>query len=344
MTGKSRKVAVTGATGLVGSHLTAELIGLGYTEIVLPVRNAARLSNLDKTLERMGVSASGVRLSVIETELTNPVELAEAFEGVDVVFNCAAAVALGTMDDEQLIRSNVDITAHVVDAALAAGVRKLVHVSSIAALGEASEGSPVIDETSLPESLSGLPAYYASKCLCEREVARGAACGLQTVTVNPALILGEGDWRSGSTAMIPYLTIGEPFYTDGVTAFVDVRDVARAMAALSECEQAAGERFILSSGNLTYREFLTIAARASGKRPPFIRAGRAALGLAWRGAWLWGKITGKQLLFTRDVAQVMVKKTYFSTEKIEKTINFEFTPIETTVDRIIKQYLSEKNG
>ncbi len=339
-----RKIAVTGATGLVGSHLVAELAGRGFRDITLTVRDASRIGRMTATLDREGVDHSGVRFNVVEVELTNPVELKAAFEGIDTVFNCAAAVSLGAMDEDRLIDGNVQIARHVVNACLDAGVGKLVHVSSIAALGEAPEGGGCIDETMAPESLADMSAYYAGKLLSEHEVMRGAACGLRAVVVNPALILGAGDWRSSSTAMVPLMAAGVPFYTDGGTGMVDVRDVARAMADLAERDEAVGERFIVCGANITYREFLTLAAGAAGKKPPHIRAGGFLLGTAWRGAWLIGKITGKTLLFTRDLAQVLQKKTCYSTEKLKNTINFEYTPIGRTIDRIVKQYLAEKNG
>ncbi|MDL2320549.1 NAD-dependent epimerase/dehydratase family protein [Alistipes sp. OttesenSCG-928-B03] len=340
---KKRSV-VTGATGLVGSHLVAELVRRGATDITLPVRDASRLDRLHRTLAREGVDASGVRLRVVETELTDPIALKEAFEGVDTVYNCAAAVSLGAMDETALIEGNIAIAKHVVNACLAAGVGKLVHVSSIAALGSAAEGEEYIDESRNPESLAAMPAYYAGKFLSENEVWRGVACGLRAVVVNPAVVLGAGDWRTGSTAMIPTMASGVPFYTDGVTAMVDVRDVARAMIDLGECAAAEGERFILAGQNIGYREFLTLAAQAAGKRPPRFKVGGALLGAAWRGARLWERITGSRLLFTRDVAQALMTQTFYTTDKIRRTIGFEFTPLALTIDRVVKQYLAERNG
>lgn len=338
------KIAVTGATGLVGSHLVAELVGRGCRDITLTVRDAARLGRMTATLDREGADYSGVRFNVVEVELTNPIELRAAFADVDMVFNCAAAVSLGAMDDDRLIDGNVQIARHVVNACIDAGVGKLVHVSSVAALGEAPEGGGCTDETMVPESLADMPSYYAGKLLSENEVMRGVACGLKAVVVNPALVLGAGDWHSGSTAMVPYMAKGVPFYTEGSTGMVDVRDVARAMADLADCEKAVGERFILCGANVSYNEFLTLSAHAAGRKPPRVRAGRFLLGMAWRGAWLWGKLTGTRLLFTRDLAQVLVKNTCYSTEKLENTLNFGFTPIGETIERIVKQYLAEKNG
>jgi nucleoside-diphosphate-sugar epimerase len=144
--------------------------------------------------------------------------------------------------------------------------------------------------------------------------------------------------------MVPLMAAGVPFYTDGSTGMVDVRDVVRAMADLADSEKAVGERFIVCGANISYREFLTLSAQAAGKKPPHIRAGCFLLGMAWRGAWLLGKLTGKTFLFTGDLAQVLQKRTCYNTEKLRNTIGFEFIPIGQTIDRIVKQYLAQKNG
>lgn len=340
----SKKIAVTGATGLVGSHLVAELLRQGYRDITLPVRNPQRLANLYKTLEREGVARTDANFKIVETELNNPVTLKACFCGIDTVFNCAAAVSLGAMDEHLLIDGNIEIAKHVVNAALECGVGRLVHVSSIAALGPAPEGKKYIDESTCVESLAGMSAYSTGKFLSENEIWRGSEIGLKATVVNPAVILGAGDWRSGSTALAPLMTLGIPFYTEGVTAMVDVRDVARAMIALANSDAAIGERYILSGGDISYREFLTLAALAAGRKPPRIKAGRFALGAAWRAAWLWGRLTGSKPLLNKELSRIVTNKTYHSTEKIKNTVNFEFTPLADTIDRIVKQYLTEKNG
>lgn len=340
---KGNKTAVTGATGLVGSHMVAELIRRGCTDITLPVRDTSRLAKLYDTLRREGVDRSGVRLNAIEAELTNPVETKEALDGVDLVFNCAAAVSLGAMDEWTLIDGNQRMARNVVNACLAHGVRRLVHVSSIATLGAPPEPGMPIDEGMVPSSLDGMSPYHIGKLLAENEAMRGAACGLTTVVVNPAVILGAGDWSTGSSAMIPALAAGVPFYTEGVTAIVDVRDVARAMADLAECDTATGERYILAGANISYRELLTLAAHSAGRRPPRIEAGSRMLGTAWRGAQAWGRISGTRPLFTSEIAAILLRKTRYSNEKIKNRLNFEFTPAENTIDRVIKQYIGEKS-
>lgn len=340
----TKKIAVTGSTGLVGSHLVAELLRQGHRDITLPLRNPGHLENLYKTLEREGIGREDAKLNIVETELNNPLTLKACFRGIDTVFNCAAAVSLGAMDEHLLIDGNIEIAKHVVNASLDCGVGRLMHVSSVAALGVPPEGVKYTDESMYVESLAGMSAYGAGKFLSENEVLRGSETGLSTTIVNPVVILGAGDWHSGSTALVPLMAAGVPFYTEGVTAMVDVKDVARAMVALAESDAAVGERFILSGGNISYREFLTLAASAAGKKPPRIKIGRFALGAACRAAWLWGGITGRKPLINRESTRILMHKTYYSAEKIKNTVNFEFTPLADTVGRIVKQYLTEKNG
>ena len=170
-----RRIAVTGATGMLGSHLVAELLRAGYTDITLPVRDAARIAVTEAALRRLGVHAPEGVLKIIETPLTDPVRLDEKVRDIDTVFNCAARIMSGDMTTEQLIANNVAIARSVTDWCLTTGVRKLIHVSSISALGNPTgPGLPVTEECD-PESVTDYAAYGQSKYYSEQEVRRGAA-------------------------------------------------------------------------------------------------------------------------------------------------------------------------
>ncbi|MDR2885715.1 MAG: NAD-dependent epimerase/dehydratase family protein, partial [Rikenellaceae bacterium] len=204
-----KRVAVTGSTGMLGSHLVAELLRRGYGDVVLPVRSLARLGALEATLrrerllsgapenecEKLGIPcgvASLPALHPVEVALNDPNGLREAFAGVDAVFHCAAAVSLGDDDAQELIETNVEMTEHVVDAAIACRVRRLVHTSSVAALGEARPGETLIDESCELENISGTAPYGVSKFFSENRASRGVLQGLEVVIVNPGIILGAG--------------------------------------------------------------------------------------------------------------------------------------------------------
>lgn len=332
------KIVITGATGLVGSHLTAELVRNGCRKLTLPVRSMRSLPKLYDTLNREGVAIDDVELETVETSLMNPVMLKRVFKGADMVFHCAAAVAIGGMDDKTLIDINAGITSHVVNAALECGIGKLIYVSSIATITASHEEGRCADELSVMDNFTGKSGYTVSKLLAEYEVKRGRIQGLKTIVVNPATILGAGDYKSGSSAVVPLLSRGLPFYTEGVTAFVDVKDVAKALVMLSVSEKAVGGEFILSAGNFSYRELMDTASRISGKRPPRYRLGRKVLSAASGTDKMIASITRRRQLMTKEMADILLRKYYYAGDKIKKTINFDYTSLEDTLRRLIMQY------
>ncbi len=340
----SKRIAITGSTGMLGSHLVAELLRRGYGDLVLPVRSLERLTALDATLRREGFSVEDKALRPIETGLNDPNGLREAFAGVDTVFHCAAVVSMQSGDAKELIETNVEMTEHVVDAAVACGVRRLVHTSSVAALGEAAPGHKFIDEHCELENLRGTSPYGISKFFSENRAWRGEEEGLQVVVVNPGIILGEGDWKGGgSTLIIPFAASGIPFYTTGVMGYVDVKDVARAEADLAQTPEAAGQRFILVGENLSYRELLSRVATLNGRRPPRMNAGKAVLKTAVTGEWLLAKLARRQPRLTGPAADSALRQSYYDGCKIRRFVpGFHYTPVGQTLDRVIKAYRSER--
>ncbi len=350
---KDERALVTGSTGMVGSHLVAELLRRGYGDIVLPVRSLERLDALAATLRREGFAELAEKIAAkdyegplhpAEVALNDPQGLREAFAGVGVAFHCAAVVSMTGDDAAGLIETNVEITEHVVDAAVACGVRRLVHTSSVAALGEVPEGEKFITESTDLENLAGTSPYGVSKFYAENRAWRGRTEGLEVVVVNPGIILGVGDWRSGgSTLIVPFAASGIPFYTTGVMGYVDVRDVARAEAGLADCDGADGQRFILVSENLSYKDLISRAAALAGKRPPKIRAGRLLIGAAWRGDRLRSKLTGRPQTLTRPAAEAALRECYYRGSKVRECLpDFRYTPVGHTLDRVLKAYSDER--
>ncbi len=334
---KEAKIVVTGATGMLGSHLVAELLRRGYAHLVLLVRRGARQERLYATLRREGVEPGEGVLQIVETALNNPWELKEWLKETDTVYHCAAQVSLEGGGEEELIETNVEMTTHLVNASLECGVRRFMEVSSIAALGTAPDEG-LTDESRILESLAGTSPYGVSKFFAENEVWRGMTEGLRAVVVNPAVILGAGDWQSGSSAIIPVLARGAMFYPTGMTGFVDVHDVARALVELSVCEKAVGERFILCGGNLSYRELLETGARAAGRRGPKWKAGAKLLTTAGKIAGLWG---GKAAL-SQEMVGILSRRNRYDGLKIGRFVSFGYTPVSESVIRLVELYLKEK--
>lgn len=339
-------MAVTGATGLVGSNLVAEMVKAGYTDIVVAVRDRGRVGGLERTFGLHGLTLASSSVDIVESDFTDAESLRRAFSGADTVFNCAGAIMQGEMTARQLIDNNVSVTRAVVEAALGAGVKKIIHTSSITVLQPPGDHTTPITEEDTTPATADDSAYTQSKYYADLEIGEGGKRGLRTVTVMPAVVLGEGDWSlNGSSALIPVISRGLPVYADGVMAYVDVRDVGRAMISLDGCPAADWETFILSGGNLSYGELITSGARAAGKRKPWLRIGRGLLltGYGIVKALVWLRLMKDRGLERRNLDSVLYGNRYDGS-KIEKFCNFTYTPLDAAVERIVRNYLSEKRA
>jgi len=225
-----------------------------------------------------------------------------------------------------MMRINVGGTANIVNVCLEKKI-PLCHVSSIGALGR----SELITENDLWQTARGRSAYAYSKYKSEMEVWRGIAEGLQAVIVNPAVILGAGDWTKGSSKFFSQVHKGLRFYTSGVTAFVDVRDVSRCMIQLMEQEHF-GERYILTAGDLSYRELFNRIATHLRVRKPSIAVQPWMLHIACRLSWLAATVTGRSPALTRETAHSAFQQIHYSGEKIEKTPGYKFISLEKSIE------------
>ncbi|MCU0370166.1 MAG: NAD-dependent epimerase/dehydratase family protein, partial [Bacteroidales bacterium] len=226
-------IFITGATGLVGSHLTFELVRSGQ-----PVRALKRPSSdmgmLEKVFRLYSDNPENLLSTIewVEGDILDIFSLEEAMEGADTAYHCAALVSFLPKDRKKLIKINTEGTANVVNAALEKKLRKLCHVSSIAALGRPENLTDVIDEDLVWKTSRNNSVYAVSKYGAEREVWRGTAEGLDAVIVNPSIILGVAGNSQGSSRLFNTVWQGLKVYPPGKNGFVDVRDVARAMILL----------------------------------------------------------------------------------------------------------------
>lgn len=322
-------ILLTGATGLVGSFVAKRLVGDGHRvrALVRPNADQGLLNDVSEQLDW----AEGDILDVLSLE--------NALDGVTHVVHAAAVVSFVPRDRAAMYRVNVEGTANVVNACLRAGVSKLLHVSSVAALGRPARPNPtgptVITEESKWEE-SPLNSHYAkSKYRAELEVWRGASEGLPVAVVNPSVILGEGDWGRSSTQLFKYAFDEHRFYPEGTLNFVDVLDVAEASVRLlfSEIEN---ERFILNAGAVPYREFLEKTAGAFGKKPPMQRVPRAATALLWRLEALRSFLTGSAPLLTRETAQSASHSFFYPHQKVRNATGLQFRTLDETIERVVR--------
>ena len=319
------KILVTGATGMVGSVLTRQLVAHD-ADVRIFRRPTSQLDLLGEVAERVE-HATG--------DVTNPESVYRAVDGVDQVYHAAAVLGFGAgARRETLHRVNVGGTANVVNAALDAGVRRLVHTSSMAAFGRPDDTRRVLDETSDWRAATDPSDYARSKYNAELEIHRGIAEGLDAVIVNPALIFGVGRAGENTRRIVDTVRNGwMPGVPPGGTNVVDVEDVAeghrRAMA-----HGTAGERYFLGSENLTWRQIVDAIAAAFDVEPPrrelpaWLLRGTAAVTEAW------ATITRTAPFLTRDAAEAACRFHRYSNRKARTELDCSFRPFAETARRI----------
>jgi dihydroflavonol-4-reductase len=328
---KDSLVLVTGGTGFVGSYLIRRLLQKGYN--IRALRRAA--SRLDL------LAGMADQVQWAEADVLDVPALESAFEGVTHVCHCAAAVSFHPRDAHKMLKINAEGTANIVNLSLDFGVRRLVHVSSIAALGRAAN-RPHLDEACQWVESKHNSRYALSKHLAEMEVQRGVAEGLSAAIVNPSVVVGSQWWDKGMAAFFKKMDDGLKFCPTGGSGFVDVRDVARFMHLLLESDGHSGERFILNGINTSHRAFFDLIAKELNVAPPPVNVGPFLAEVAWRVEWLKEKILGTVPLATKESARASVTNYTYANEKSRAVFGFEYLPFEQTVRDVAAQYLEAK--
>ena len=318
-------ILVTGGAGLLGSELIRQLLSQGKK--VRAIYNKTPLPNFhSESLEQF------------QCNILDVVGLEAAMEGIEQAYHCAAIVSFAPSRKRELFTINIEGTANVVNAALQAGIKKMVHVSSVAALGRIREGEPITETMNWTEETSN-SVYGQSKYLGELEVWRGIGEGLNAVIVNPVIILGCADWKSGSSQIFKSVYDEFPWYTEGVSGFVDTGDVAKAMIALMQ-SNISNERFIISAENCSYRQVFNWIADGFGKKRPHKKVTPLIAKIVWRLEAIKSKFSGKNPLITKETATTALAEVRYNNEKLGKFLpNFQYSSIESAIHNTCKQML-----
>jgi nucleoside-diphosphate-sugar epimerase len=317
-------ILVTGATGFLGAELAKLLVSSG-ARIRCTKRSSSKIPALLKPFHDL--------IEWVDADMMDVFALADALEGFTQVYHCAAWVSLKEADKKPMINTNVTGTANLVNLCAERGIR-MVHVSSIAAIGVAKPEELITENHHLEQSAEN-DGYAISKLESEMEIWRGIAEGLDAVIVNPSLILGVSAGTTGTGALFETVRKGLKFYTGGSGGFVDVEDVAKCMVALMNSDITA-ERYIISAENYTYKAMTTEIANDFGIKPPAKLANPWMMGLAWRGAAIIATLTGKDPAIDKTSARAASQIREFDNSKIKEAIGFEFKPVSETVLEICK--------
>jgi nucleoside-diphosphate-sugar epimerase len=317
-----KMILITGATGFLGSELALQLVSEGLT-IRCTKRSTSVIPEILKPYAR--------QIEWVEAELMDVFALESALDGVGQVYHCAAWVSLKQADKASMIRENVTGTANLVNLCGLNHVR-LVHTSSVAAIGLAKPGDLITENHHLDQAIE-TDGYALSKLESEMEVWRGIAEGMDAVIVNPAIIIGANAGTNGSGQLFETVRKGLKYYTSGSCGFVDAQDVAKCMIGLMNSDITA-ERFIISAENCTFRQITAEIAEGFGIKPPSIYASPWMLGIAWRGARFWAWLTGSSPAIDKVSAQSASIIRDYDNSKIKKAIGTEFKPVSESVKEI----------
>jgi nucleoside-diphosphate-sugar epimerase len=323
-------ILVTGATGLLGTHVLLELLSRG--EEVKALYRSEDSKNEVKSVFRF-YKSEGLfsRITWVQGDVMDVFSLLDAMEGVDDVIHCAAIVSYHKKDRKEMYRINVEGTTNVVSAALEAGVKKMCHVSSIAALRRAEDGATVNEEGEWLDS--PLNTHYGiTKHLAEMEVWRGIQEGLNAVIVNPGLIIGPGNFDRSSGSLFSKLDEGLKFYPPGGTGFVGAADTAR-LIVLSTKSDVNEERYIAVSESLTMKEVFAEICKELGKPIPDQEAKPWMLKVARFVEAIKELFSGKKALVTRETVLNASSRYYYSSEKSKKVFTMEYTPIAQCIQQ-----------
>ena len=332
-------IFVTGATGLVGSHVILKLAQQKKSFKALK-RSSSSLVICRKIFQYYNVEKLFKEINWIDGDLNNISSLENGMKGCDFLVHCAAIVSFSSSDIEDLKRVNIEGTSNLMNVALSLGIKKVGYVSSVASLGR-NTTDKIVDEQSFFIATKNESNYSLSKYFSEQEVWRASAEGLDVVIINPSIILGPGDWDKGSSQIFQKIYNGLKFYTSGSSGYVDVIDVAESLLQLLFSD-VKNERFIINAANLKYRDCFDRIAEALGKPKAKIRVTPFLKEIAWRIESVKSSITGKKPLLTKETANSSMNSNSYSADKIKHALNFRFTDIEVTIDKYAKWFISDQ--
>lgn len=335
-------VLVTGATGLVGSHLVLHLVENGESVSAI-YRSESSIVKTKSLFKLYNKESLFDKVRWIQADVNDIPSLEEAFQDIQFVYHCAAFISFDPSDEEKIRKVNIEGTANIVNFCLHRGVKKLCYVSSIAALGDlpkqntSSDVPHMITETNDWNPEKPHSDYAISKYGAEMEVWRGQQEGLNVIVVNPGVILGPGFWEEGSGKIISTVAKGTKYYTKGSCGFVSVIDVVSIMLLLMK-ERNLQDRYILTAENVIYKDLIDAIAGNLGVDKPMRYAKKWMTEIAWRLDWLSSHLFFTKRRLSKAVAKSLHTTDLYSNQKIREELGIDFTPIREYLQQLTAYY------
>lgn len=324
-------ILVTGGTGLVGSHLLYQL-----TQQNEPIRAIYRNKNtLTKVAQVFGYYTDTPeqqlkKIEWVQADINDLPALEIAFEEITTVFHCAAFISFEPKHWKQLQKINIEGTANIVNISIDNKIKKIVYVSSIAAVSPAT-GSNIAVETN-PWINTDVTVYARSKYLAELEIWRAVQEGVPVAVLNPGIIIGPGFWTSGSGKLFTTAAKSIRYAPPSGTGFITANDVAKLLLKLQNTSHV-NQRFIAVSENISYQKVLTCIAEALKTKAPKKVLTSWQLQLLWRADWLWCLLTKRKRTLSKNNATGLLKTTIYDNSKAKELLSFTFEPIVPALQR-----------
>lgn len=328
-------ILVTGGTGLVGSHV---LYRLSQTNdrVRAIYRRKHKIESVKKVFSYYTNTVESLfeKIEWVEADITNIPKLEDAFVGITYVYHCAAFVSFEPDKYRALRNINIKGTANIVNLCIANSVKKLIYVSSIAALGHPLNPEEPITEDTPWNTEADHSVYAITKYGAELEVWRGTQEGVDSIIVNPGVVIGPGYWRGGSSgSLFTKVYRNNSYYTKGSTGYVDVFDVTDSMIQLME-SLITNDRFILVSENLDIKTFINEIADCLQVSKSKKEAKPWLLNILWRLDWVKHKVLGKRRRLTKHLAKSLVSKSHYDNSKIKTALGYSFKPIKDSISQV----------
>ena len=329
-------ILVTGGTGLVGAHLLYHLVK-NDEKIRAIYRSEEKIKAVEKVFSYYTEDTSLVsKIEWFKADITEVPAMIPAFIGIEKVYHCAAFISFNPRDYREMRKVNIHGTAIIVNLSIDAKIKKLCFVGSIASVGDAINGKLITEENEWNKELNN-SGYSITKFGGEMEVWRASQEEVDVVIVNPGVILGAGFWFAGSGKLFSKVYNGLKYYTEGITGFVGVKDVVKAMILLMNSD-VKNERFILVSENRTYKDILFLIADSFGVKKASKKIKIWQTAIFWRVSSILSFFTNKEPLLSKYSAKSAHEISKYSSEKIEKTLDFKFEKIANVIKDVCNNY------
>lgn len=328
---KNSRILITGGTGFVGSYVIRNLVKEGFTDLTGLCRPTSSFDLLTNVHDKVKWINSGFE---------DHFGLAEIMSQTDIVIHIAGLVSFDKRDRNQMQMANIDNTKVLVDLAVINEIKQFIHISSVSALGWGIKGEEISEKTEWIDADDY--SYYAeSKQLGEREVWRGIAEGLNAVILCPSMVLGAGYWPEGPISIFNTIWKGLSFYPLGDTGIIDVRDLSEIIVQMIGLQNSE-KRYIVNGHNVSHKRLLEMIAKSLSRNLPSRKLNPIFSKFISISEYILSKIQRRKSLITSETLAIAHFPFRYSNDLISNLLNYEFRPLEQTIDETAAAFIKSK--